>query len=405
MVALATIPDPSLSLLTRIVSRTTPSRASGDFQRRTSAILQSDEIYQDSSSDTHSDFLVGLQKRVDTLAKAQEVEKSFVDGDVVVNLPVICFDALLPGQRMHGSTTDPTFCEVRLRCVYDNLLRHSLVLKQHLIIIYQMLRSLGLGGSFVMTSLNTKQRKLRRHATIAKIELVDVEPNTDFSPTAVTFMIAGQRRCEILGVANDMKARVGRWRRDYDPDGEETRLGWGEERFVDIENSRLRSDVRILLSRSNDEEGTTSNEWNNNKIFVIDQDKEDENATAAVMDKAASLIPLIEQWYSLASNPDTFENIDVVASTRIQRGQPGLRVDPDALLRRVRMDLGTIPPSTKPTALAVWGAALINPLPALGVSTEVRGAILHVNGAEAKLDVLERGLIRSINNLKGIMPL
>jgi hypothetical protein len=40
------------------------------------------------------------------------MEMLYDHGDVVIDLPVICFDALLPGQRLQGSTTDPTFCEV-----------------------------------------------------------------------------------------------------------------------------------------------------------------------------------------------------------------------------------------------------------------------------------------------------
>jgi hypothetical protein len=78
--------------------------------------------------------------------------------------------------------------------------------------------------------------------------MVDVEPDTEFSPTAVTFIIAGKRRCEILGGATSMKIRVGRWRRDYDPDGEEARLGWGEEKFVDIDQTRVRPDIVYALS-------------------------------------------------------------------------------------------------------------------------------------------------------------
>ena len=257
-----------------------------------------------------------------------------------------------------------------------------------------------------MTSLNTKQRKLRRYATIAQIELVDVEADTDFSPTAVTFMIVGKRRCEILGAASEMKARVGRWRRDYDADGEETRLGWGDERFVDIEEGRMKDDLDSLLCATCSETKTlSSNEWNSNKILVIDENGDDDGATPASVAKATNLIPLIEKWYSLASNPYTFENTDVVAATRIERGKPGLRVNPTALLRKVRRDLGPMPPPSKPTSMAVWAAALINPLPALGVSTEIRGAILHVEGADAKLDVLERGLVKSINNLNGSQPL
>jgi hypothetical protein len=257
-----------------------------------------------------------------------------------------------------------------------------------------------------MTSLNTKQRKLRRYATVAKIELVDVEADTGFEPTAVTFAVVGKRQCEILGAAAGMTARVGRWRRDYDPDGEETRLGWGEEKFVDIEDSRATDDVNKLLSESIiGVDKLSNNRWNNNKILVVDEQTIDKDVSLLTVERAAALVPLIEQWYRLASNPRTYNNIAVVASTRLERGAPGLRVNPETLLRKVKMELGPMPPPTKPTAFALWGAALINPLPALGVSTEIRGAVLHVDGAEAKLDVLERGLLRSIKNLRGIAPL
>ena len=103
-----------------------------------------------------------------------------------------------------------------------------------------------------MTSLNNRQRKILRFGVIARIELVDVDNNEDpndlgkgvgigaqydnhlSTPTAVAFSIVGKKRCEILGSSNtDMKLRIGRWRRGYDPDGEESRLGWGDERFVD----------------------------------------------------------------------------------------------------------------------------------------------------------------------------
>lgn len=57
------------------------------------------------------------------------------------------------------------------------------------------------------------------------------------------------------------------------------------------------------------------------------------------------------------------------------------------------------------TTHELWGSALLNPLTALGVVTELRGAVLEAEGAENKLLILERGLIKSINNLDGTRPL
>jgi len=72
-----------------------------------------------------------------------------------------------------------------------------------------------------MTSLNNRQRKIRRFGVIARIELVDVDnenPNDLCkeeevgeqykylsTPTAVTVSIVGKKRCEILGSSNNNK--------------------------------------------------------------------------------------------------------------------------------------------------------------------------------------------------------
>ena len=160
-----------------------------------------------------SSFVAGLQKRVQSITRADEFDST----SGMVSLPVICLDALLPNQRLSGATTDPAFINI--------------------------LRYLGLGGSFVMTSINNRQRKIRRFGTICRIELVDVEndgnnyDNDDMLsiPTSVTFTIAGKRRCEILGNKRiDMKTCIGRWRRGYDPDGEESRVSTTRATYVHL---------------------------------------------------------------------------------------------------------------------------------------------------------------------------
>mmetsp|Transcript_10221 Transcript_10221/g.22721 ORF Transcript_10221/g.22721 Transcript_10221/m.22721 type:complete len:206 (-) Transcript_10221:1406-2023(-) len=203
-----------------------------------------------------------------------------------------------------------------------------------------------------------------------------------------------------------MKHRIGRWRRCYDPDGEESRLGWGEERFVDKSSTDEHEETAEIMEES--ESPSVNNcddtQWSTNKVCIIDEGSEDD-ATSDAIAKATYLIPLIEQWLSLASDQMTYDNVDVVAGTRRKSGEPGLRVNASALIRKVQQELGPMPSPECPTAFAVWGAALLNPLPALGVATEIRGAVLEAEGAERKLGVLERGLIKSINNLDGTRPL
>eukprot|EP00986_Skeletonema_menzelii_P000335 scaffold92_cov140-Skeletonema_menzelii.AAC.14 len=332
--------------------------------------------------ESESAFVSGLQNRVNKIVEADELDTVMSSKDAnnntVVELPVVTLDALLPNQKLQGTTTDPTFCN--------------------------FLCKLGLGGSFVMTSINNRQRRIRRFGVVAKIELVDVDANSDsnnnFCPTSVTFCIAGsKRRCEILGPKERMKTRIGRWRRSYDPDGEESRLGWGLESFVDSAKEVPNSDNTEDCSESSD------TKWTNSRVRIIDDDEEDANASAEAVAKATQIVPLIEQWIALASNQLTYDNVDVVARTRRKSGQPGLTVDAAALLRRVQREIGQRPPPELPTALALWGSALINPLPALGVATELRGAVLEAEGATNKLAILERGLIKSINNLNGSRPL
>ena len=245
-----------------------------------------------------------------------------------------------------------------------------------------------------MTSLNNRQRKIRRFGVIARIELVDVDNNEDpndlgkgvgigaqydnhlSTPTAVAFSIVGKKRCEILGSSNtDMKLRIGRWRRGYDPDGEESRLGWGDERFVDKADGGDTPFIEVD-SKSASRISSDDAQWNTNNILIIDEAYEDAQASSEAIAKATYLIPLIERWISLASDQTTFDNVDVVARTRRKSGEPGLSINASALIQKVQLEIGPMPSPTCPNAFAVWGAALINPLPPLGV---VRCAVSYTH--------------------------
>jgi len=136
-----------------------------------------------------------------------------------------------------------------------------------------------------------------------------------------------------------------------------------------------------------------------------------EEITPDIVDKAQSIVPMLQKWIELASSSNTYDNIDVVASARIKKGEPGLLTDPHKHIKSVLKDLGPMPePSTDSTSkdlhdFCYWGAALINPLPPLGVSLEVRGRMLEASSIEKRLDLLEKTISRSIQNLNGSRPL
>ena len=327
-------------------------------------------------------FEEGLRRRTRDVAAAEALDRSTLEPEAF--LPVITFDALLPNQRLSGSTDDPTFC--------------------------RLLRDLGLGGLFVMVSLDYKQRKIRRSGVVTKIEIVDVDREGGPEiPTAVTFSVVGLRRCRVVGPSMGMVARVGRWRGGYDPDGEETMLGWGDERFVDapigIENVSVKEEEGGVVGRETREEVLHHTEWECSPINCTLSDDEKETADADVLSRAVSLLPLLDRWLELASDPFTYNNVDVVASTRRRKGYPGLRVDASRLLQNVMSDLGERPPPSRPTDLAFWATGLINPLPPLGVSPEIRGRVLEAADSKRRLEIVEWGVKRSIQNLEGTAPL
>ena len=297
----------------------------------------------------------------------------------IVSVPVICLDALLPGQKLEGTTEDPTFCI--------------------------FLREVGLGGWFAMTSLDFRSRKMRRNGVLCKIEFVDVaskDENKDFIPTAVDFVIHGKRRCRLVGPAKGMKSRIGRWRRCYDENGEESVLGWGEERFLDLPESDS-SPYEGLIKAPSDNFSNEHTSWNT--IEVKCNVESDQEINDEMIEKAQSLLPLLDDWYALASNTETYVNTNVTATARIEQDKPLLSIDPKKFLNRIKEDLGPCPPVTEPSLFAFWVAALINPLPPMGVSLEIRGQMLESKDILMCLQILERGLKRSIENLNGTKPL
>ena len=85
--------------------------------------------------------------------------------------------------------------------------------------------------------------------------------------------------------------------------------------------------------------------------------QEEENARAA-----AALAPLVSEWKTLVRE----------GGHERRKGQ----------LELIESHIGPMPPSGEPARVAAWVAALINPIPALGVAYEIRPALLMAAGHE-----------------------
>ncbi len=381
----------SISTLRCTLFAVSPLPLDGDENMEESPSILSQRIRQLQEKETREAqaLSTALSTRLQELQKSESTDRLLQsESTQIVNLPVLAFDALLPKQILEGRTDDPTFCV--------------------------FLRELGLGGWFVMTSVDPLTRKIRRHGVLVKIVAVDAlktdEMNQDRMtqvPTAVDFQMVGRARCRIIGNQRQgMTKRIGRWRRCHDPNGEQVLLGWGDERFID-------ASPNLIINATHDHEEMrdcndnthSSSEWNNLPVLINLEAMEaaDDDVTPDLQGKIEELSLLVDEWYSLAANTDTYKNMNVTASTRRRKGHPELRVEPDKLLARVAKQLGPRP--TQPTAFCFWAAAMINPLPALGVSLEIRGRLLEALTIQGRLEVVEGGLRRSIDNLRGRRPL
>eukprot|EP00967_Tisochrysis_lutea_P053941 scaffold67230_cov30-Tisochrysis_lutea.AAC.1 len=345
-----------------------------------------------------------LRQRIAAIEAADARDTGLVASSRL-SVPVVCIDPMLPKQRMEIKTEDDTFC-----C---------------------LLRDVGFGGLIGIVGLDTRTRRLRRHGILARIAFVDVLPPPPGSPplipTEVRASLIGIRRMCVCGPAEGMRLRVGRFRRGYADgviDGG-IALGFGEERF---NNAREGCSVCENVSSASavDPSGQMpSTEVTEATVEVlIDPDElwEDElvgennlsftsedpldGCDAGAMSEDSSLISaptkaqalsiLLDLWLELIRKQETLVRSDVALCARLT---------PDVLISHVLDDIGPKPPTSAPTALSLWGASLINPLPSLGVAPECRGSVLEAVDSAERLAIVTRACERSIRSLRDGSPL
>ena len=109
-----------------------------------------------------------------------------------------------------------------------------------------------------------------------------------------------------------------------------------------------------------------------------------EKGTAAATVRAESLEELVDEWLELV--------------------RTGGREREPLQITRVLCDLGPMPDAEDADDRALWVAALINPLPALGVSREIRPAVLEAADGLARVNVVHEALTDSIGRLRRNPP-
>ena len=137
--------------------------------------------------------------------------------------------------------------------------------------------------------------------------------------------------------------------------------------------------------------------WTEARVQFLDFEQEEEReihgkdrmTVARAISKATELtspnmrmennLSLIDRWIELAKT--------------VER-EPG---QIDQLLK----DLGEMPPPEEPSDLAFWVGALINPIPAMGVATEIRPALLTAKKTEERVQVAIDGIFKSIRHMDG----
>lgn len=137
---------------------------------------------------------------------------------------------------------------------------------------------------------------------------------------------------------------------------------------------------------------------------VGDERGEGKPPAGAVVPRACTLAPPYDPAAEAAASAAAAEIPPLLARWEALVRDGGHERVPDHLAL-VRRDLGARPPPSDASALALWAGAYINPLPALGVSLEVRPALLAAPDAAERVAVAVAGLRSSCDHLAGTKPL
>jgi len=273
-------------------------------------------------------------------SRLQQVE------DNSTRLPLMILDTMLPRQILQIQIQHPTL---------KALMKHR---------VNEETPTLGMLGMARLSSGQTVPLK-----TGVEVEIIQMEKATDSPPDNTSSSTGGEEEEE---EGWDISLRAGR-RFTIDGEVDKTEDGWTEARVKFLDSSE--EEEREISSAM---KGPSSTESIGDRLSVARAIQKCKEFTAPNMNMDGSL-SLVDRWIELAKENER---------------HPG---QIDVLLKQ----LGEIPPEHEPTERALWVGALINPLPSMGVATEIRPALLVSKKAEERVQVALDGLLKSIRHMDG----
>jgi len=151
-----------------------------------------------------------------------------------------------------------------------------------------------------------------------------------------------------------------------------------------------------------DGEVTTAKKgWTEGRVKFLDS-REQEEAEVKGEDRMAVARAISKARVMTSPNFNVEDNRSLVDRwiqlARTKEKTPG---QIDILLQQ----LGKMPSEEKPSELAFWIGALINPIPAMGVAMEVRPSLLMAATTEKRVQVALDGINKSIKHMDGSEPM
>lgn len=107
----------------------------------------------------------------------------------------------------------------------------------------------------------------------------------------------------------------------------------------------------------------------------------EDDASDADVELARALPPLVQEWLKFVRSRGSSRTVEK--------------------LQGILEDLGPMPQPEDADRLALWVAALVNPLPMLGVAHEIRPAILSAPDIAGRVQVAKDGIEGSIGHVSG----